>query len=100
MVDARTLKQLEDSLAAIDVKMSAEQVNRLERVSAVELGFPHDFLARPLTQAVIFRNMKIPNVIKALGLSCKTMIRSALRLWHRNSLRRVDYFYEAKVNHV
>lgn len=67
MVDARTLKQLEDSLAAIDVKMSAEQVNRLERVSAVELGFPHDFLARPLTQAVIFRNMKIPNRDQGTG---------------------------------
>jgi hypothetical protein len=31
----------------------------LEKVSAIELGFPHDFLARPLTRNVMFGDVEI-----------------------------------------
>jgi aryl-alcohol dehydrogenase-like predicted oxidoreductase len=60
IIGARTLAQLEDNLGALEVKFTDEQRARLETASAVELGFPHDFLARPLTRAVAFGGMQIP----------------------------------------
>jgi aryl-alcohol dehydrogenase-like predicted oxidoreductase len=47
LLGARTLKQLEDNLGALDVSLSAEQRARLEEVSAITLGFPHDLLRQP-----------------------------------------------------
>jgi len=35
---------LEDNLAAIEWKLSEEQYKRLDEVSAIDMGFPHDFL--------------------------------------------------------
>lgn len=60
IIGARTLKQLEDNLAAADVKLTEEHRIRLERASAIELGFPHDFLSRPMTRKAMFRDMPIP----------------------------------------
>jgi aryl-alcohol dehydrogenase-like predicted oxidoreductase len=45
IVGARTAKQLSDSLGALEVSLSHEQLSRLNGASAIELGFPHDFLA-------------------------------------------------------
>lgn len=45
IVGARNAQQLKDSLAAADVTLPAEALQRLHEVSAIELGFPHDFLA-------------------------------------------------------
>lgn len=47
IVGARTVAQLEDNLGALDVDLTDEQVAVLDAVSAVDLGFPDDFLARP-----------------------------------------------------
>jgi aryl-alcohol dehydrogenase-like predicted oxidoreductase len=44
LIGARTLAQLEDNLAALDVRFSDEQIARLDAASAIELGFPHDLL--------------------------------------------------------
>jgi aryl-alcohol dehydrogenase-like predicted oxidoreductase len=41
----RTLAQLGDNLAALDVRLSAEHVQRLESASAIALGFPYDVVA-------------------------------------------------------
>ena len=46
LVGARTLDQLEDNLGCLDFALQAEQKARLDEVSAIELGFPHDFLAQ------------------------------------------------------
>ncbi|WP_437765919.1 aldo/keto reductase [Sorangium sp. So ce281] len=59
IMGARTLKQLEDNLGALDVRLTDGQRSRLDRASAVELGFPHDFLARPLTRSVMFGDVTI-----------------------------------------
>ncbi|WP_437275292.1 aldo/keto reductase [Sorangium sp. So ce375] len=59
IMGARTVKQLEDNLAALDVRLTDGQRARLDQVSAVELGFPHDFLARPLSRSVMFGDVKI-----------------------------------------
>lgn len=44
IVGARKVSQITDTLGAADVVLSAEQMQKLDAVSAVELGFPHNFL--------------------------------------------------------
>ena len=44
ILGARKLSQLEDNLAALDVRLAPEQLARLDAASAVPLGFPHDFV--------------------------------------------------------
>ncbi|MDN0196486.1 aldo/keto reductase [Streptomyces sp. S.PNR 29] len=39
--------QLADNLAAVDVRLDADALARLDEVSAVPLGFPHDFVREP-----------------------------------------------------
>jgi aryl-alcohol dehydrogenase-like predicted oxidoreductase len=46
----RTRAQLDDNLAAVDVSLTADHIRRLDEVSAISLGFPHDLLAAPATQ--------------------------------------------------
>lgn len=45
IIGARTLAQLEDNLAAIDLKLSAAHVARLDELSMPALNFPADFIA-------------------------------------------------------
>jgi aryl-alcohol dehydrogenase-like predicted oxidoreductase len=59
IMGARTLAQLEDNLGALDVTLTADQRAQLEEASDIELGFPHEFLARPLTRNVTFGDVKI-----------------------------------------
>lgn len=44
IIGARTIEQLEDNLAALDVPLSDEQTARLDEVSTPSLPFPCDFL--------------------------------------------------------
>jgi aryl-alcohol dehydrogenase-like predicted oxidoreductase len=44
IVGARKVAQVEDSLGGAGVKLNEEQLARLDTVSRIELGFPHDFL--------------------------------------------------------
>ncbi|MEH2079418.1 MAG: aldo/keto reductase [Nostoc sp.] len=44
IVGARKLTQFQDNLASLDVSLSPEHLQRLNEVSQIELGFPHDFL--------------------------------------------------------
>ena len=44
VVGARQESQLKENLGAVDVKLNRDQLERLDQVSAIELGFPHDFL--------------------------------------------------------
>lgn len=46
IVGARSAGQFADNLRCLDVSLSDEQWRRLDEASAIELGFPHDFLAR------------------------------------------------------
>jgi len=45
LVGARTAEQLDDNLKCLDVQLGAEQKKRLDEVSAIEPGFPHDMLS-------------------------------------------------------
>lgn len=50
IIGPRTLAQLENNLGAASVKLTAEQLTRLDRVSAVPLTFPHTVLNDPRIQ--------------------------------------------------
>jgi aryl-alcohol dehydrogenase-like predicted oxidoreductase len=54
VMGARTLAQAEDNLGALDVVLSPEQLDRLDRVSAPDPIFPARFVERPLVQQLIF----------------------------------------------
>jgi aryl-alcohol dehydrogenase-like predicted oxidoreductase len=45
VIGARTFAQLEDNLASLEISFSDDHVKRLDDVSRIELGFPHDFLS-------------------------------------------------------
>ncbi len=45
IVGATKLSQLEDNLKTIDVTLSEDHLKRLDKVSAIELGFPGEFFA-------------------------------------------------------
>jgi len=44
IIGARRLEQFTDNLAAAEVRLPDEAVGRLDKASAIELGFPHDFI--------------------------------------------------------
>lgn len=45
VIGPRTLPQMEDYLSALDFRLDAEQYRRLDEVSRVPLGQPHDVVA-------------------------------------------------------
>lgn len=53
ILGARKVSQIEDNLRCVDVTLSNEQLNRLSEVSAIDLGFPHDFLASPMVRDLV-----------------------------------------------
>ncbi|MEV0619916.1 aldo/keto reductase [Nonomuraea sp. NPDC050404] len=53
IVGARTLAQLQDNLGALDVRFTDAQRATLSEASEVDLGFPHEFLRRPMARGVI-----------------------------------------------
>lgn len=53
IVGARKVSQLRDSLAAVQLELSPQQLAALDEASAIELGFPHDFLASANTQDMV-----------------------------------------------
>ncbi|MEV0228861.1 aldo/keto reductase [Nonomuraea sp. NPDC050786] len=59
IVGARTLRQLEDNLAALEVRFSESHLATLEEASRVDLGFPHEFLNRPMPRQVMLGGVKL-----------------------------------------
>lgn len=54
IIGASTEAQLTDNLACLDVELDADAVERLDTVSAVPLGFPHDFLREPGIRETVY----------------------------------------------
>lgn len=54
IVGARKLSQFQDNLACLDVTLSPEHLQRLNEVSQIELGFPHDFLGSDMIRDRLF----------------------------------------------
>ena len=54
IVGARSEAQLRDNLGAIEIELSDEQIERLDRVSDFSLGFPREFLESDHVRGLIF----------------------------------------------
>jgi aryl-alcohol dehydrogenase-like predicted oxidoreductase len=54
ILGARQVEQLHDNLGALNVTLSPEQLGRLDAVSQVDLGFPHEFLASDGVRDLVF----------------------------------------------
>lgn len=59
IVGARTSAQLEENLQALEVSLTDDQRARLDAISAIEMGFPHDFLRRPMVRTVVFGGVEL-----------------------------------------
>ncbi len=53
ILGARTASQIEDNLGALDFTLGAAHLARLDTASAIELGFPHDFLSGKMVRGFI-----------------------------------------------
>ena len=54
IIGSRKVSQIKDNLACLDVKLSPEHLQRLNEISKVELGFPHDFLSNDMIRDRLF----------------------------------------------
>lgn len=54
IIGARKFSQIEDNLKALDYALSDDQIQKLNDVSAIEMGFPHDFLTRDNIRDIVF----------------------------------------------
>lgn len=58
IIGARKASQIVDSLACLQFPLPATAIERLDAVSGIELGFPHEFLAGPVVNAILFSDQK------------------------------------------
>lgn len=58
ILGARKLSQLQDNLASLELKLSAEQVKKLDEVSRIELGFPQSMYAKELVRNFQYGGMR------------------------------------------
>ena len=63
VIGARKLSHIEDNLKSLNYMLTEAQLDRLNEVSAIELGFPHDFLQSEGVKEVLHGGMygKIDN---------------------------------------
>ena len=54
IIGARKLDQFEDNLACLTLTLDPAQVERLDKASAVEMGFPHNFYAKDMVRALVY----------------------------------------------
>ncbi|MBR8831076.1 MAG: 1-deoxyxylulose-5-phosphate synthase YajO [Chroococcopsis gigantea SAG 12.99] len=54
IIGARREAQFQDNLGCLDFSLSGEHLNKLNDVSAITLGFPHDFLSSQMVQDFAF----------------------------------------------
>jgi aryl-alcohol dehydrogenase-like predicted oxidoreductase len=59
LLGARNAAQLEDNLGALDVRLDPAHLAELDAASAIELGFPHDFLGLASTKELIFGGAEV-----------------------------------------
>jgi aryl-alcohol dehydrogenase-like predicted oxidoreductase len=53
ILGARTARQLIDNLDCLGLTLSLSQMEKLDRASAVDLGFPMDFLSAPFVRGLV-----------------------------------------------
>ncbi|MDT3676741.1 aldo/keto reductase [Microcystis wesenbergii] len=53
IIGARRLSQLQDNLACLDFNLTGEHRQRLDNISAISLGFPHELLASQFVRDIL-----------------------------------------------
>jgi len=66
IIGARTAAQLQDSLGCLNFQIPEESMQALHAASAIELGFPHEFLASDNIRELIFGG-QYHNIIRSHG---------------------------------
>ncbi len=61
IIGSRKVEQLQDNLNCINLKLSERHFDKLEEVSKIELGFPHDFIASKSVKDIVYAGFKINN---------------------------------------
>lgn len=54
IMGVRTVEQLKDNLGSLEFSLTDAQMKRLDEVSKIELGFPHDFLEAPYVRELVY----------------------------------------------
>ncbi|GGA42824.1 aldo/keto reductase [Okeania sp. KiyG1] len=54
IIGARKVSHIQDNLQCVDVELSAEQIQQLDQVSQIELGFPHDFFNADMVKNFVY----------------------------------------------
>ena len=57
IIGARTAEQVKQNLDCLAFKLDAEQMERLNKISKIELGFPHDFLKSEVPRSFLYGGM-------------------------------------------
>ena len=57
LVGARKVEQLQESLKVLDFELSDDSMNQLDEISAISLGYPHDFVKTDLVRDYAFAGM-------------------------------------------
>lgn len=57
IIGTRKVAQLEDNLASLNIELSDEQLKKLDQVSKIELGFPHDFYEREMVKNFVYAGL-------------------------------------------
>jgi hypothetical protein len=58
IIGARRLAQLEDNIRSLNLTLSPAQLERLDAVTAVPLGFPHDLMKLDPVRAIVFGGLR------------------------------------------
>ena len=58
IIGAKKVSQLQDNLGCLEVKLSADQLARLQNVSAIDLGFPGTFFANDMVKTFAYGGMR------------------------------------------
>lgn len=62
ILGVRKVEQLEDTLQGLEIQLDDSQIHRLDEVSAVDLGFPHDFLQQDHIRTLVRGDKPIEGV--------------------------------------
>jgi aryl-alcohol dehydrogenase-like predicted oxidoreductase len=58
IIGTRKMAQLHDNLAAVDVKLNSDQLGILDQVSAIPLGFPHEFYTLEMVRGFVYGGLR------------------------------------------
>ena len=58
IIGARKLEQVKDNLASIELKLDQSHLGRLDEVSRIELGFPHDFYNKEMVRTIVYGGLR------------------------------------------